>query len=101
MLHQGRLKVPIIRLHPLCSSSPWRNGPFRERLRLVRDHQFRIANQLGPETMTGGTCTEMTIEGKMLWSQFTEGESALRVPVVRAVTCLVPTFGSFATRCGC
>src|SRR4051812_43424278 len=98
MLHQRGLQVAIISLHPLCSSSPWRNRAFRQRLRLVGYHQVGITNELGPETMTGGARAEMTVEGKMFWSQLTECKSALRVPVVRAITRFLPALGCFGIR---
>ena len=70
MLYQRGLQLPVIRLHRFCSATPRRDRALRQRLFGMGDHQFRIADQLRPESVTNRAGAEMAVEGEMPRREF-------------------------------
>ena len=62
VFHERTLQVPVVCLHSLRPAPPWRDRPFGECFAGIRNHQRRIASQLGTETMACRTSSEVTIE---------------------------------------
>src|SRR5882757_9391091 len=65
IFYQRALQFFVIGLHPLRSTTPWRNHSLGDRFFRLGDHQLRINHQLRPESVTRRTRTKMTVKGKM------------------------------------
>src|SRR5712671_413048 len=65
MFYQRALQFFVIGLHPLWSTTPWRNHSLGDRFFRLGNHQLRINHQLRPEPVTRRTRTKMTVKGKM------------------------------------
>ena len=69
MPDERRLQSAVIGLHPFRPAPPRHDRAFRERFRGVGHHQFRIADQLRAEPMTGRAGAEMAVKGKVFRGQ--------------------------------
>ena len=91
MPNERRLQPAIVGLHPFCAAPPWHDRAFRERLRGIGHHQFRIADQLRAESMTGRTGAEMAVKGKMFRRELRLTRSRFRDFRSRSSSGLPPT----------
>src|SRR5438309_1125646 len=86
MFYQRALQFFVIGLHPLRSTTPWRNHSLGDRFFRLGDHQLRINHQLRPQSVTRRTCTKMTVKGKMSRRSLAESEAAVGIAIVGGIT---------------
>src|SRR5437763_14426203 len=90
VFHKRLLQMPIVRLHTLCPTAPWRNRPFSQRSRRIRDHQVWIADELCAKPVTCRASTEMAVKRKMFGAQIAERESRLGIAILGRIAAFFP-----------
>jgi hypothetical protein len=79
----------VILLHSLVADAPRLDRPLLESFRFVH-HQVGVKEQLGSNSMTGRTGTEVTVKGEMFRRQLRHGKACRWIAVVGGELLLGP-----------